>query len=107
MATVAKQSKFNKATGNISIVMSVLGGILGLILLVIFLPLGIFILICSLVTFVVGARTANQWTGSCPYCGYGQVAAVDPGGNCPSCKQRIVLRGGTFFRLDELRKGGT
>jgi hypothetical protein len=105
MATVAKQNKLNKVSGSISIVMSVLGGISGLILLVIFFPLGIFILICSLVTFIVAARTANQWTGSCPYCGYSQVAAVGPGANCPSCKQRILLRGGSFFRLDELKGG--
>lgn len=102
MATIAKQSKFNKVSASIYIVMSLLGGISGLILLVIFFPLGIFILIGSIVAFIVAWSTANQWIGSCPYCGYSHVAAVGPGANCPSCKQRILRRGGFFFRLDEL-----
>lgn len=39
--------------------------------------------------------------GKCPYCGYEVTAPKDsPGEDCPSCKQRILIREQRFVRLE-------
>ena len=66
--------------------------------------LGIICLFLSVICLVVARVVIFEWAGPCPYCGYEEIKILgSTTTNCKSCKQKIVRKGATFFRLDELK----
>jgi len=66
--------------------------------------LGAIWLTLAAICFVAARVTRIAWKGPCPYCGYSKVTIIGypAATECRECKQRIVRKGATFFRLDEL-----